>query len=102
MVPHTELLSSCSNDVMYIICYQIFVDISGDNSSLELQHLACTVYHRALQDLPAIVRQWWNAQDKRVAGIVDKYRHLVQTYLVFLRMICHDRVKNTLQINIFL
>ena len=101
MVPHTELISSCS-DVMQVICCQICVDISGDNSSLELQHLACTVYHRALQDLPAIVRQWWNAQDKRVAGIVDKYRHLVQTNLIFLCMICHDRAKNKLQTNIFL
>ncbi len=45
---------------------------AGNNSSSELAHLACAVYHRALQDLPAIVRQWWNAQDKRVAAVVEK------------------------------
>ena len=78
LILDVELLSSWSN-MLSDTCYQLFLDFSGDNFSLELQHLACTVYHRTLQDLPAIVRQWWNAQDKRVAGIVDKYGHLLQT-----------------------
>ena len=34
--------------------------------------MACAVYFHVLEDLPAIMRQWWNSQDKRVASIVDR------------------------------
>uniref|UniRef100_A0AAR2L438 E3 ubiquitin-protein ligase listerin n=1 Tax=Pygocentrus nattereri TaxID=42514 RepID=A0AAR2L438_PYGNA len=36
-------------------------------------HLACSVYYGALKDLPAMVRLWWNSQEKRVFSIVDKF-----------------------------
>lgn len=39
----------------------------------EVPHLACSVYYSALKDLPAMVRLWWNSQDKRVVSIVDKF-----------------------------
>ncbi|XP_038059128.1 E3 ubiquitin-protein ligase listerin-like [Patiria miniata] len=38
----------------------------------EIQHQACTLYYSILEDLPAMVRQWWTSQDKKVAPIVDK------------------------------
>ncbi|KAL7847637.1 hypothetical protein AOLI_G00223550 [Acnodon oligacanthus] len=39
----------------------------------EVPHLACSVYYGALKDLPAMVRLWWNSQDKRMVSIVDKF-----------------------------
>ncbi|KAI8498346.1 listerin E3 ubiquitin protein ligase 1 [Branchiostoma belcheri] len=48
------------------------LDIKGEPSSPELQHLACTVYYNTLEDLPAMVRQWWNSQDKRVSTLVER------------------------------
>lgn len=39
----------------------------------ELPHLACSVYYSTLQDLPAMVRLWWNSQEKRVSAAVEKF-----------------------------
>ncbi|XP_071378047.1 E3 ubiquitin-protein ligase listerin [Centroberyx affinis] len=39
----------------------------------ELPHLACSVYYSAVQDLPAMVRLWWNSQEKRVCTAVEKF-----------------------------
>ncbi|XP_053703899.1 E3 ubiquitin-protein ligase listerin [Synchiropus splendidus] len=39
----------------------------------ELPHLACSVYYSALQHLPAMVRLWWNSQEKRVSAAADKF-----------------------------
>ncbi|KAK7926169.1 hypothetical protein WMY93_008479 [Mugilogobius chulae] len=39
----------------------------------ELPHLACSVYYSTLQDLPAMVRLWWNSQEKRVSATVEKF-----------------------------
>lgn len=39
----------------------------------EVPHLACSVYYSALKDLPAMVRLWWNSQEKRVVSTVDKF-----------------------------
>ncbi|XP_019585436.2 E3 ubiquitin-protein ligase listerin [Rhinolophus sinicus] len=36
-------------------------------------HLACSVYHMTLKDLPAMVRLWWNSSEKRVFNIVDRF-----------------------------
>ncbi|KAJ8266659.1 hypothetical protein GJAV_G00133160 [Gymnothorax javanicus] len=44
-----------------------------DGMQLELPHLACQVYYSALKDLPAMVRLWWNGQDKRTFSTVDKF-----------------------------
>ncbi|XP_073335390.1 E3 ubiquitin-protein ligase listerin [Pagrus major] len=39
----------------------------------ELPHLACSVYYSTVQDLPAMVRLWWNGQEKRVSAAVEKF-----------------------------
>lgn len=39
----------------------------------ELPHLACSVYYSTLQDMPAMVRLWWNSQEKRVSAAVEKF-----------------------------
>ncbi|KAM9333735.1 E3 ubiquitin-protein ligase listerin [Pholidichthys leucotaenia] len=44
-----------------------------DRFEWELPHLACSVYYSTVQDLPAMVRLWWNSQEKRVAAAVDKF-----------------------------
>ncbi|XP_008588259.1 PREDICTED: E3 ubiquitin-protein ligase listerin [Galeopterus variegatus] len=38
-----------------------------------IPHLACSVYHMTLKDLPAMVRLWWNSSEKRVFSIVDRF-----------------------------
>uniref|UniRef100_A0A667X7S9 E3 ubiquitin-protein ligase listerin n=1 Tax=Myripristis murdjan TaxID=586833 RepID=A0A667X7S9_9TELE len=44
-----------------------------ESLSLALLHLACSVYYSAVQDLPAMVRLWWNSQEKRVCTTVEKF-----------------------------
>ncbi|KAF7206545.1 E3 ubiquitin-protein ligase listerin isoform X2 [Nothobranchius furzeri] len=39
----------------------------------ELPHLACSVYYSTVQDLPAMLRLWWNGQEKRVSMAVEKF-----------------------------
>ncbi|KAM9348056.1 E3 ubiquitin-protein ligase listerin [Symphorus nematophorus] len=39
----------------------------------EPPHLACSVYYSTVQDLPAMVRLWWNSQEKRVSAAVEKF-----------------------------
>jgi len=40
------------------------------NEDFELRHLVCSVFIRALETLPALVRQWWTALDKRSSDVV--------------------------------
>ncbi|XP_064628174.1 E3 ubiquitin-protein ligase listerin-like [Lineus longissimus] len=47
--------------------------IRGISSSREVKHVACFVYHTALQELPALVRQWVNDRDKKTASVVDSF-----------------------------
>ncbi|XP_041864209.1 E3 ubiquitin-protein ligase listerin [Melanotaenia boesemani] len=44
-----------------------------DGVEWELPHLACSVYYSTVQDLPAMVRLWWNSQEKRVSAAVEKF-----------------------------
>ncbi|KAM9788487.1 E3 ubiquitin-protein ligase listerin [Neosynchiropus ocellatus] len=44
-----------------------------DGVQWELPHLACSVYYSTVQHLPAMVRLWWNSQEKRVSAAVDKF-----------------------------
>ncbi|XP_041948451.1 E3 ubiquitin-protein ligase listerin [Alosa sapidissima] len=44
-----------------------------DSMQWEVPHLACSVYYGALKDLPAMVRLWWNSQEKRVVSTVDRF-----------------------------
>lgn len=45
----------------------------SQSAEWELPHLACSVYYSTLQDLPAMVRLWWNSQEKRVSAAVEKF-----------------------------
>ncbi|XP_072514427.1 E3 ubiquitin-protein ligase listerin [Salminus brasiliensis] len=45
----------------------------NEDLQCEVPHLACSVYYGALKDLPAMVRLWWNSQEKRVFSAVDKF-----------------------------
>lgn len=49
------------------------VDTETDGVEWELPHLACSVYYSTVQDLPAMVRLWWNSQEKRVSAAVEKF-----------------------------
>uniref|UniRef100_A0A672HLM2 E3 ubiquitin-protein ligase listerin n=1 Tax=Salarias fasciatus TaxID=181472 RepID=A0A672HLM2_SALFA len=44
-----------------------------DGVKWELPHLACSVYYSTVQDLPAMVRLWWNGQEKRVSAAAEKF-----------------------------
>ncbi|XP_008290701.1 E3 ubiquitin-protein ligase listerin [Stegastes partitus] len=44
-----------------------------DGVEWELPHLACIVYYSTVKDLPAMVRLWWNSQEKRVSAAVEKF-----------------------------
>lgn len=46
---------------------------NDDNVKWELPHLACSVYYSTVQDLPAMVRLWWNGQEKRVSAAAEKF-----------------------------
>lgn len=60
--------------VRSIYCQLEFV-FSSETSTLpyHIPHLACSVYHMTLKDLPAMVRLWWNSSEKRVFNIVDRF-----------------------------
>ncbi|XP_077487420.1 E3 ubiquitin-protein ligase listerin isoform X1 [Amblyomma americanum] len=47
-------------------------------NSAKLQHVACQVYLDTICKLPALVRAWWNSQNKRVMDHVEKFtsRHV--------------------------
>lgn len=47
--------------------------VETEGLQCEVPHLACSVYYGALKDLPAMVRLWWNSQEKRVFSTVDKF-----------------------------
>ncbi|KAG8007962.1 E3 ubiquitin-protein ligase listerin [Nibea albiflora] len=47
--------------------------VKSQSVEWELPHLACSVYYSTVQDLPAMVRLWWNSQEKRVSAAVEKF-----------------------------
>ncbi|XP_029028870.1 E3 ubiquitin-protein ligase listerin [Betta splendens] len=51
----------------------VLVVDKSDCIEWELPHLACNVYFSTVQDLPAMVRLWWNSQEKRVSTAVEKF-----------------------------
>jgi hypothetical protein len=51
-------------------------EVKHDDESFQnedVQLFACQLYKHALKCVPAMLRDWWNIQSKRVADIVDKY-----------------------------
>lgn len=51
----------------------VLLSLESDSVEWELPHLACSVYYSTVQDLPAMVRLWWNSQEKRVSSAVEKF-----------------------------
>nr|XP_006825327.1 PREDICTED: E3 ubiquitin-protein ligase listerin-like [Saccoglossus kowalevskii] len=71
MVPVVSTDAAVTKTSMFNSLPQL--NIKGKCPETEIHHLACAVYQSALEDLPAMVRQWWNSQDKRVAAHVDGF-----------------------------
>nr|DBA34456.1 TPA: hypothetical protein GDO54_002013 [Pyxicephalus adspersus] len=79
LMPHTPVLpgqlsDATCKDPKTFFTEQLTLNVK-DSSSLhwEIPHLACSVYHITLKDLPAMVRLWWNGCEKRIFSVVDKF-----------------------------
>lgn len=79
LMPHTPVLPGQSSDALCkdpktFFTEELTLNVK-DSSTLqwEIPHLACSVYHITLKDLPAMVRLWWNSCEKRIFSVVDKF-----------------------------
>ena len=72
------------------------LDVRARNidAETELRHLVCCVLLRALETLPALVRQWWTTLDRRSSDVVCFHSSLfiihcqAQFYADTLRCVC--------------
>ncbi|KAM6314161.1 E3 ubiquitin-protein ligase listerin isoform 2-T2 [Podargus strigoides] len=63
-----------NKDTKTFFTEELHLDVKGSGGlSSQIPHLACSVYHITLKDLPAMVRLWWNSCEKRVFNVVDKF-----------------------------
>ncbi|KAM8821516.1 E3 ubiquitin-protein ligase listerin [Eudromia elegans] len=63
-----------NKDTKTFFTEELNLDVKGTGLlSSQIPHLACSVYHITLKDLPAMVRLWWNSCEKRVFNVVDKF-----------------------------
>ncbi|POI35437.1 hypothetical protein CIB84_000811, partial [Bambusicola thoracicus] len=63
-----------NKDTKTFFTEELHLDVKGTGAlSSQIPHLACSVYHITLKDLPAMVRLWWNSCEKRVFNVVDKF-----------------------------
>ncbi|KFQ04198.1 E3 ubiquitin-protein ligase listerin, partial [Leptosomus discolor] len=63
-----------NKDTKTFFTEELHLDVKGKGVlSSQIPHLACSVYHITLKDLPAMVRLWWNSCEKRVFNVVDKF-----------------------------
>uniref|UniRef100_A0A8C3BDC2 E3 ubiquitin-protein ligase listerin n=1 Tax=Cairina moschata TaxID=8855 RepID=A0A8C3BDC2_CAIMO len=63
-----------NKDTKTFFTEELHLDVKGTGAlASQIPHLACTVYHITLKDLPAMVRLWWNSCEKRVFSVVDKF-----------------------------
>ncbi|XP_050829489.1 E3 ubiquitin-protein ligase listerin isoform X2 [Serinus canaria] len=63
-----------NKDTKTFFTEELHLDVKGTGElSSQIPHLACSVYHITLKDLPAMVRLWWNSCEKRVFNVVDKF-----------------------------
>uniref|UniRef100_A0A669QSY6 E3 ubiquitin-protein ligase listerin n=1 Tax=Phasianus colchicus TaxID=9054 RepID=A0A669QSY6_PHACC len=60
-----------NKDTKTFFTEELHLDVKALSS--QIPHLACSVYHITLKDLPAMVRLWWNSCEKRVFNVVDKF-----------------------------
>ncbi|KAK2159778.1 hypothetical protein LSH36_146g00025 [Paralvinella palmiformis] len=49
------------------------LDARDARKEVDLLHMSCAVYFHALQDLPALIRHWYNSIDKRMSMIANRY-----------------------------
>ncbi|XP_034168229.2 E3 ubiquitin-protein ligase listerin [Pangasianodon hypophthalmus] len=69
-----QLTETASRDLKSFFTESLSLSLhQKDGLQFEVPHLACSVYYSALKDLPAMVRLWWNSQEKRVVSTVDKF-----------------------------
>uniref|UniRef100_A0A8B9HE14 E3 ubiquitin-protein ligase listerin n=1 Tax=Astyanax mexicanus TaxID=7994 RepID=A0A8B9HE14_ASTMX len=76
LMPENPILPGQSTDTASKDHKSYFTEslpLSLHHLQCEVPHLACSVYYGALKDLPAMVRLWWNSQEKRVFSAVDKF-----------------------------
>ncbi|XP_077977369.1 E3 ubiquitin-protein ligase listerin-like isoform X1 [Glandiceps talaboti] len=75
LMPETPVTMdrSTSKTVNMFTVQPQFFNTGSVQSSQNICHLSCSVYYSASEDIPAMVRQWWNSQDKRVASYVDNF-----------------------------
>uniref|UniRef100_A0A8C0HMZ5 E3 ubiquitin-protein ligase listerin n=1 Tax=Buteo japonicus TaxID=224669 RepID=A0A8C0HMZ5_9AVES len=79
LMPENPVSSGPTSEVPYIdtktfFTEELHLDVKGTGVlSSQIPHLACSVYHITLKDLPAMVRLWWNSCEKRVFNVVDKF-----------------------------
>ncbi|CAF1613096.1 unnamed protein product, partial [Didymodactylos carnosus] len=52
--------------------YDIQLDPKSEHNSYAISHLACSIYIQCLSLIPALVREWYHKQTKRVRDAVDK------------------------------
>ncbi|KAM9020815.1 E3 ubiquitin-protein ligase listerin [Ara ararauna] len=63
-----------NKDTKTFFTEELHLEVKGTGVlSSQISHLACSVYHITLKDLPAMVRLWWNSCEKRVFNVVDKF-----------------------------
>ncbi|XP_063812460.1 E3 ubiquitin-protein ligase listerin [Pseudophryne corroboree] len=79
LMPHTPTVpiqasDAASKDLRTFFTEELNLTVKGSTAlQYEIPHLACCVYHITLQDLPAMVRLWWNGCDKRIFSVVDRF-----------------------------
>ncbi|XP_075053231.1 E3 ubiquitin-protein ligase listerin [Mixophyes fleayi] len=79
LMPHTPIVpiqtgEAACKDLKTFFTEDLSLTVRGSAAlQSEIPHLACCVYHITLQDLPAMVRLWWNGCDKRIFNVVDKF-----------------------------
>uniref|UniRef100_A0A8C5PC41 E3 ubiquitin-protein ligase listerin n=1 Tax=Leptobrachium leishanense TaxID=445787 RepID=A0A8C5PC41_9ANUR len=79
LMPHTPVLpgqasDAATKDLRTFFTEELHLRVQGAATlHHEIPHLACSVYHITLKDLPAMVRLWWNSCEKRIFSVVDKF-----------------------------
>ncbi|KAM9320364.1 E3 ubiquitin-protein ligase listerin [Gastrophryne carolinensis] len=79
LMPHTphipgQVSDTSCKDPKTFFTEDLYLNVKGSSMlQYEIPHLACTVYHITLKDLPAMVRLWWTGCEKRIFGVVDKF-----------------------------
>ncbi|KAM4699688.1 E3 ubiquitin-protein ligase listerin [Discoglossus pictus] len=77
LMPHTPVLpgsDTTNKDLKTFFTEELHLTVKGTSGlQYEIPHLACSVYHITLKDLPAMVRLWWNSCEKRIFNVVDRF-----------------------------